>query len=66
MNDSFMPGAVSDGAVTSDELALLSAYRAMSDHARREVIAAARAGAEQYPRRQPRLTLVSTRAKGGH
>lgn len=65
MNDSFVPGAVTDGAVTPDELALLSAYRAMSDHARREVIAAARAGVQQFPRRQPALTLVQTNQHGG-
>lgn len=65
MNDSFMPGVARDGAVTPDELALLSAYRAMSDHARREVIAAARAGAQQFPRRQAVLTLVSIRQRGG-
>ena len=65
MTDSFMPGAVQDGAVTPDELALLSAYRAMSDHARREVFAAARAGAQQFPRRQSVLTLVSIRQFGG-
>jgi hypothetical protein len=65
MNDSFTPGAVRDGALTPDELALLSAYRAMSDHARREVIAAARAGARQFPRRQSVLTLVSIRRLGG-
>ncbi|WP_296946820.1 hypothetical protein [uncultured Massilia sp.] len=43
-------------AVTLDEVALLSAYRAMSDHARREVITAARASAERYPRHGSCLT----------
>ena len=46
------------GPSTPGEAALLAAYRAMSDHARSEVIAAARAGAEQFPRQRPALTLV--------
>lgn len=56
--------ADSGRAVTLDEAALLSAYRAMSDRAQREVIAAARAGAQQFPHRPSGLILVSIRQFG--
>lgn len=56
--------ADSGRAVTLDEAGLLSAYRAMSDQAQREVVTAARAGAQQFPRRQSGLILVSIRQFG--
>lgn len=51
---------IDSGPVTPDEVALMTAYRALKDVHRGHVIGMARILAEKYSQERPALTLVKT------